>query len=182
MYPKFNLRIKSFGLLVVRKNEHMSTSSNTRCIACGSLRVPRACTKWTRDEYPWRSIMKEACIVGSLREQAVTGDGDTFKPGCKANSQVGCVRPQQAVRLEQVHYQNEGHSLLWATWATLIARPCKLSGLGGPHWPILEMGGPLDCKALQIKGWAYQQAGFRTTNNQCGVQPRAESGNKRKCE
>ena len=46
----------------------------------------------------------------------------------------------------------EGHSLLWATWATLIARPCKLSELGGSHWPILEMSGPLDCKALQIKG------------------------------
>jgi hypothetical protein len=33
--------------------------NNTRCITCGSLLlgVPRACTKWTRDEFPWRSIV-----------------------------------------------------------------------------------------------------------------------------
>jgi len=88
--------------------------------------------------------------AGSLNDRAGwMGEGDTFKPRCKANTQVGGMREATASS---------------ATGASALPERGALLAMGDV--------GHLDCKALQIKGWAcYQQAGCRTTNNQCGVQP-----------
>jgi hypothetical protein len=69
------------------------------------------------------------------------GEGDTFKPGCKANwchtqKEVGCVRPQQAVRLEQVQLQTTPDASPVAPSSLVYPEPAPsgrvMSSLGAP--------------------------------------------------